>query len=337
VTSGLAKRGQLRYLLLASATIAGSSLAVLAAFEGSLRVYDRLKELRVRTALPAPGQRCLIPSADPQLGFELNPGWSDGSFSVNSLGMADAETSVDKPDGVRRIVFVGDSISCNFGQRPRAEIYLEILERMLNERAVDGVRFECLNFGVNGYGILQALHMARTRVPRFRPDLLVAQLGLNDPYPSDTLYERSAPDPLPRSWQFFWRRLHPARFWAYTYVGRNYDKQGFENVRRGAQGLSRIRADLGLPVLLVLFPYLHRPAYESWGFNRYEGAFHDAARESGLPLLDLRPHFSNAGLIDDRWPKDPVHPDARGHLTAAEALLDELAGRGPLRGLIRLE
>jgi lysophospholipase L1-like esterase len=299
-----------------------SLLALLVAFESALRIYHWLK----KPDLPPVAERCLVPSDDRELVYELNAGWSREDFTVNSWGMADDELPVEKPDGVFRIAFVGDSITCNFEQRPRREIYLEILERELNARAAPGTRFECLNFGVNGYGILQELQVARTRASRFAPDLLVVQLGVNDPYPSTTDYGVYGPTSVLRTWDFLYRRLRPARFWAHVYVGRMYDAEGESRLRRGFGGFAEM-AESGLPTVVVLFPYLYATAYESWGFTRYHELFAENAESFGLPLLDLYDAFSAGGLIDDTWPKDPIHPGAAGHRLAAASLLRLLESR----------
>ena len=37
--------------------------------------------------------------------------------------------------------------------------------------------------------------------------------------------------------------------------------------------------------------------------------------------------FRKAGLIDDQLPKDPLHPETRGHEVAAERIFRELSAR----------
>ncbi len=312
-----------RRQIFAFITVVGSLLLGLAGLEGGLRVYYRVKRTMAERALPPLPQRCVIPSRDPELIFELNPGWADESFRVNSLGMADEEVAQRKPPGVFRIAFVGDSITCNFGHRPREEIYLTLLQGMLNARARPGVRVQCLNFGVNGYGITQSLHVARTRASEFEADLLVAQLGLNDPYPCDELYGPHAPTFPLQTRDLLFRLLRPQRFWGYSFVDRRYDREGLRRIDAGIADFGELNRN-GTPVLMVLFPYLYRPAYEGWGFGKYHQRFAAEAETAGVALLDLRAAFDEAGLIDDRWPKDPIHPDAKGHRVAATAIFENL-------------
>jgi hypothetical protein len=196
-----------RHALLAAASVAISLLLSLVVLEAALRVYHVAKAWREDHSLPPLAARALVPSADPDLIYEWNPGWSTNGFSVNSRGMPDDEVELEKPPGVFRIAFVGDSISANFGHRPRPEIYLNVLAHKLDREARGGLRFEALNFGVNGYSILQSARMLEARVLPFAPDLAIAQLCLNDPYPSTSSYARMVPPGLSRLCNFLFLRL----------------------------------------------------------------------------------------------------------------------------------
>lgn len=294
-----------------------SFLLSLGALEGSLRAYHWVKLRREQLALPPVTSRAMIPSPDPELIFEWNPGWSKDGFSVNSLGMADREVGLEKPGGVFRIAFLGDSISANFGPLPRPEIYLNVLGRRLEQEARQSTRFEVLNFGVNAYSLLQSVRMLETRVLRFAPDLVVVQLCLNDPYPSNTPYASITPTGPSRLWNFLFLRLEPDRFWAWAWVGSSYDDAGIENVRRAFSRLAEL-ARRGPPILAVLFPYLHAPAYDEWGFERFHDVYREAALEAGIPLLDLYQPFRRAGAIAIRGANaDAIHPGPEAHELAA--------------------
>ncbi len=304
-----------------------ASIAVFAlGGEGAFRAYKYAQRRVAQRRLPPLEARVMIPSEDPTLLFEFNPGWRNETFTVNSHGMPDREVTLAKPDGEFRIAFVGDSISGSFGFVPRNEIYLRVIESMLNQRFRDRPRFQSLNFGVSGYSISQSLRTAEVRAMNFDPDLIIGQLALNDPYPGDSEYERFAPVHPVRLWSFFFRLLRPARFWGYYFVDRNYDERGLKSLRDGFRGFAKLSRG-GPPVLLVLFPYLYSPAYDEWGYPEVHDHYRRAADASAVPFLDLYATFRKAGLIDDRWPKDPLHPDTRGHEVAAKRIFQELAAR----------
>lgn len=325
-----------RTLLLTVASLSISTLLSLGVLELGLRAHQQFDRWRAWRALPPVAERALIPSQDPVLIYEWNPGWSKNGFSVNSFGMADRELSLAKPPGVFRIAFLGDSLSANFGHRPRPEIFLNVLVENLGRENERGMRFEALNFGVNAYSITQSVRVLETRVARFAPDLVIAQLCLNDPYPSANQYAQLVPQGPSRLWNFLHLRLSRTHFWGWAYVEANYDEKGIENLKRGIARLAEIGRE-GPPVVAVLFPYLYQPAYDEWDFERYHEIFRQAARDAGLPLLDLYAPFREAGLLSAApIPADPLHPEREAHAFAAEAIearLDELGLLPPAAAL----
>jgi lysophospholipase L1-like esterase len=316
-----------RKILLACASLLISLLLSLAVLELGLRAKQRFSLWREWRALPPLAERALIPSQDPELIFEWNPGFNRDGFSVNSFGMADREVALAKPAGAFRIAVVGDSVTANFGIIPRPEIYLNVLANQLDRETSRGVRFEALNFGVNAFSLAQSVRMLESRVQRFAPDLVIAQLCLNDPYPSSNQYAQLVPAGASQLWNFLHLRLARDRFWGWAYVEANYDEAGIASVKRGIARLAEL-SRRGAPILAVLFPYLYPPAYDQWGFERFHEIFRREARNAGLPLLDLYQPFRRAGFISaPPVPADPIHPGPEAHAFAAReiaARLDEL-------------
>lgn len=298
------------------------SLAIaLAALEVALRAYDRIKAHRTERSLPPVTERALVPSSDSERIYELRPGFSDGTFQVNDLGFADDPVTIPGSEGTFRIVVAGDSVACNFKLLPRPLGFADRLERRLRER---GRAAEVFNLGVNGYSLRQTARTAEVGAERLAAHLVIAQISLNDPYPSDDVVPGAAPRLPSRLAEFVWRRSDPRGFWAWYFVERHYDAGGVENLREAFRRLESVQAG-GVPVLAVLFPYLDAQAYERRQFGRYHALYADLAREFGVELLDLREPLAAAGAIADRWPQDPQHPDAAGHDAAAAAILERLA------------
>ena len=93
--TGSRNRSSIREIALGF-VIAVTSLALFfLALEGALRVYHGIKRVWQARILPPVDQRALVPSDDPALIFELNPGWSDADSSVNAQGMLDEEVEVE--------------------------------------------------------------------------------------------------------------------------------------------------------------------------------------------------------------------------------------------------
>jgi lysophospholipase L1-like esterase len=120
---------------------------------------------------------------DPELGWHLIPGarriWTSegrGLIEVNSLGYRDRERQVEKVPRTFRIAVFGDSmteaVQVNLGQT-----FCYLLEEQLKRR---GIRNEVLNFGVSGYSPIQELLLFKREGLRFRPDLVIVAVFLDN-------------------------------------------------------------------------------------------------------------------------------------------------------------
>src|SRR6185503_6071768 len=105
----------------------------------------------------------------------------------NALGFRGPDRPEQKPDGVRRVAVLGDSMVAGLAV-PEPETMCGVLETLLN--AAGGPRVEVMNFGVAASSPAQELALYRGLVRRFAPDVVVlAFFSGNDL--SDTLYEIS--------------------------------------------------------------------------------------------------------------------------------------------------
>ncbi len=99
------------------------------------------------------------------------------SIRTNSMGIrADREFTYDKPEGVFRIVVLGDSFTFGYGVEVE-QTYGVVLERIIKEH---GIRVEVINLGVSGAGTAEELIMLKNRGLRFAPDLVVVGYCCND-------------------------------------------------------------------------------------------------------------------------------------------------------------
>lgn len=128
--------------------------------------------VRPQLVLDVPSQH-RVP--DPRLGWVLEPNADyvhrvDEDLvhvRVNSRGWHDRERALARPDGVStRIAVLGDSFVESYSVDPD-----DSLTRQLEARL--GAGTEVLNFGVGGYGTLQALEAFRRSAGRFQPDLVL--------------------------------------------------------------------------------------------------------------------------------------------------------------------
>lgn len=121
------------------------------------------------------------------LGYELIPGMS-GWYSkegrswveINNDGFRDMPHAVEKPGDVFRVAVVGDSYveALQVNEDERFTRYLR--DDLRSCPAVTGKRVEVLSFGVSGYGTAQELLMAREKVWRYQPDLVLLLITTNN-------------------------------------------------------------------------------------------------------------------------------------------------------------
>jgi lysophospholipase L1-like esterase len=125
---------------------------------------------------------------DARLGWTLRPGakgWytveGRGFVQVNSVGMRDREHPVAKPEGVYRVVALGDSYT-EAKQVPVDSTYWSLLPECLARCGFQaGKRIETLNFSASGYGTAQELILFQVLAASYQPDLVILQVhGGND-------------------------------------------------------------------------------------------------------------------------------------------------------------
>jgi hypothetical protein len=158
---------------------------------GSLRLLPyRLPLEQIRADLAH------LQAGDTFLAYDPDLGWSPrrsarsktGPFRVNVDSIrAEREFARVKQPGTLRVALFGDSFTFGDEVGPE-ETWGAALERALAER---GVAAEVLNFGVNAYGVDQALLRWRRDGRPFRPDVVV--LGLQ---PENVLRNRNVFRPL---------------------------------------------------------------------------------------------------------------------------------------------
>lgn len=143
-----------------------------------------LAELAVRVAGIGSDQ---LLRPDPLLGVRLiasKTGLSQGSCykahaSINDDGWRSGQVSLVKPDGVYRVLVLGDSFMAGL-QVQDDEIFASAMERQLN-RATAGRRIEVINFGVPSWGTDQEYLALREFGLSLKPDLvLLAFYAQND-------------------------------------------------------------------------------------------------------------------------------------------------------------
>jgi lysophospholipase L1-like esterase len=296
-------------------------------------VYLRAQHADLRKAIESKvsgRERCTQASADRLRIYEGIPNKCD----QNGLGFRDVEHSLQKPDGVYRIVLIGDSVAMGQGVPP-PEALGKVLERAMS---ANGAKVEVIVLAVTGYSTSQELALLEIG-HRYRPDLIVWTYVLNDPadpivdnangelgayfhaptsYALDylaTLWTRSVRNFKARNCPDEWHlRMHCAY--------RDEIEHNFAAIARSAREHS-------VPVVVFIIPLLPEGAYRTYDYATVHGDVRALATAQGLRVIDGLAAFDGIDVEELRlqpsgaW-RDPWHPNGRGHALLGDYLAKEL-------------
>jgi len=121
--------------------------------------------------------------------FSQTPEWKVIN-SHNSFGLRGPETTLEKPEGVYRVLFLGDSFAYGFGVE-EANSFPRLVEKGLNEVFNGQPRIEVINAGIPGFSsILEYLYLKNEGF-KFNPDLVILEFDLTD-FSNDFTYTADA-------------------------------------------------------------------------------------------------------------------------------------------------
>ena len=140
--------------------------------------FSYYASLRQLDAHAAPGEES-VPwffELDRYVGYRNAPHPTPNRFSQNNLGFRGEDMTIEKPDGVFRIVIVGSSLIYD-PHLDLEESYPYRLEQTLNEA---GYNVEVINAGGANYTTLESLTLMGTALFELDPDLFLIYHGRTD-------------------------------------------------------------------------------------------------------------------------------------------------------------
>jgi HEAT repeat protein/lysophospholipase L1-like esterase len=292
---------------------------VLGALEGLARVFERPR--------PAHAVASYI--------WDWEDKWSGEFYTVgsgavgwppweewNADGMRDRAHPAEKLDGLRRLVFLGDSVTLGAGIEAR-QAYPQVLQERLDR---EGGRVEVFNVALWGWSTRQELIAYRRIARKYRPDAVVVGVCLNDipelqnnlSRPPDwlgALFRRSA----------LVRRLLDAEGREIRSVEELFTQADDARVRQGLERFfaelrslrDEVRADRASLALLVL-PF--RFQLEAGAPPpSVQGRIASFCAAEKIPCLDLLPRLRSLGVSAFL---DYDHLSVKGSEAAADAVLE---------------
>jgi len=297
-------------------------------------------------------------STNPILGFELkancrsdDPDFIQTYERTNSHGQRDRDRTLEKPNGVKRILLLGDSVVEGYGLRESETISCQ-LEALYGDGST-----EVLNFGVSAYCTLAEVELLDMKGLRFDPDVVVLVFVENDfdnfnreafplgetidrPAVVKTLFRRS------HLFRLASIRLNLFHFGAEADPVRwNQEAIGNNNVAEGLRRFRELADRHGFQPVVAIWPRFFDDRIADVCFmpqGSEQLVVEHLAAIYDIPSVRLseffqQHHADSVGAVKSRLhysSGDELHPSPEGCRVAAEALkviLDELeVGRAML-------
>lgn len=119
---------------------------------------------------------------DEELVWKLRPNavdnWGGVTVEINGMGYRGPELEYAKPDGVRRILHLGDSVSFGYLLKDYDQAYPVVLENILEQKT--GENIQTVNLSVGGYATWQENILLQREGCKYDPDLVILSFVLND-------------------------------------------------------------------------------------------------------------------------------------------------------------
>lgn len=315
---------------------------------------------------------------DPELGW-VNKPQSDGLFrspfpeakpfqvKINRNGFRGIEHTVKKPEGSKRLIAIGDSVTFGYGVNGSEVFTSHLAERLYGS-------YEVLNGGVVGYGSDQELILLEREALKYSPDIVLVGFSTGNDlfdtmsavrfrYPKpffilrgDELVQENTPVPQwPRVSEaiegkglrrFLVNHSHLYRFLAYRFWLKSYFEKGESEAAmsvdegwRVTEGIIKKMKYLcdkaGSRLFFVIIPDGHLlVALEEMRTMRADsgirGRIIETLERNGIPYIDLwTPFLEEQGRGKSlHIDGDPDHWNSEGHRLAASLILARMKDLG---------
>lgn len=256
--------------------------------------------------------------------------------SINRLGYRGSAHAVERTDSTTRIALIGDSFTIGYGVRDE-HISSMIMEQMLNKS--EKGKFEVLNFGITGTATPQQADYLERFVRRFKPDITMVIMHLND---VTLVAENGFIGAMTKNREFYWNirkksfllnlitaelsrwKLHQQ---IYDLYQTSFQKDSVEWLRV-QQALIKIRnicSQDGSQMRLVIHPILYNLS-DRYPFQLAHSAIKEFADKNGIEAFDLLDALYGQEA-DKLWVHiADQHPNEKAHAIVGKALANYTRG-----------
>ncbi len=268
-----------------------------------------------------------IPSPNELLIWEYRPHaeFYDAEFKykirTNSYGFREGEYELGSQEEYRvRVAFIGDSVTLGL-KVSEENTFVRQFEK-LARAAYPASKIRAMNFGIDGYQVIQIYELLRTKVLQFLPNKVVYVMCLNDFDFDDAsgkkiLYFRKPNSFFLKKLEYLYKQLSTQDYYRY-YFEKNH-QIGFHYLAKIDELLKRA----GIRFQIVLVPVFEESGE---GFRNYR--LKDLHRQIGkilsddkIEVIDLIENFAQQEKAAKFYGYDIWHPNEAGHRFIAQQLL----------------
>ena len=247
------------------------------------------------------------------------------SGTINSKGFRGLDRAFDKANGITRIAFLGDSFTLGMGVKDNDTLPVSF------ERAIQSKHpnTEVLNFGISGTSTKEQIKLLEEYVIKFKPDVVVIVVFLNDADRTGTINFISRPKVLAqvRKNSFFINALIGSieKPILYQEMIRHYQdgylegSPGWESVKTALRKGKALSEKQNFQLVVTVYPVLFK-LDDSYPFRHIHKIIEDYCASLKIPFVDLLNGF--IGKQDSKlWVhKTDQHPNEVANRIAAGEL-----------------
>ncbi len=257
---------------------------------------------------------------------------------VRADGSRDQGHTKSKPDGVYRILALGDSFTYGKGVGVN-DTWPKKLEDKLNGLGIG--RFEVINAGLIGGTTQSELRYLRKTGVKFEPDMVILCYFLNDA--TDRKPQFTYVNPLEGKMQNFsnnkgysyllyeiQKALYKREVTSDTVGWYNEQFQHSKNwnsSKKALSGIKELSDEKGFKLVVVTFPFLYE-LNDDYPFKEIYSQVLAFTHENDIASHDLFPYFKGKQYSKLWVSKDNHHPNADGNEIASSAILDIIVSNG---------
>jgi lysophospholipase L1-like esterase len=309
---------------------AASAIIACALFVGAYEIYQSHRYNEWKSAYTRMIQQhdtLTVPSPNGLLMWEYRP---HGEFydpelkyqiRTNSFGFRDVEyESRKKEKQLVRVAFIGDSVTLGL-KVSEENTFVRLFEKLARD-AYPSWRIQAMNFGIDGYHVMQIHELVRTKILRFSPDKVVYVMCLNDFDFEDAsgkkmLYFKRPNSFILQKLEHLYKRLSQ----------KDYHRYYFERNKQTAFLYFLKMHDLlkreGIRFQIALLPIFEKTddGFKNYPLKDLHRQIGNFLAEHKVEAVDLIENFATQDKAPGFYAHDIWHPNEAGHRFIAQHLL----------------